>query len=127
MMGSCCGSGSRAAFQVLGRYECRWAGFRPATSRKPAAMTVIFTDSFIESSMTAPKMMLAFSGGQNGRASGGEEGRGEHQHPAQDVQEPRAPGGNAQDESQRDHGTREVARDHDALAVPAVEQDARDG
>ena len=34
---------------------------RAATSRNPAAITVIFTDSFIASSITAPKMMLAFS------------------------------------------------------------------
>src|ERR1700733_15132729 len=52
---------SRPDFHVFGRYDGRVFVFLAPTSRKPAAITVIFTDSFIASSCTAPKMMLAFS------------------------------------------------------------------
>src|SRR5207245_10959744 len=52
---------SRPAFQVFGRNDCFWWMFFLLASLKPAAMTVIFTESFMLSSCTAPKMMLAFS------------------------------------------------------------------
>src|SRR5271165_1685153 len=63
----CCGSstalgcGSLPARHVFGRYDGRDWLLRAATSRKPAAITVIFTDSFIASSITAPKIIFAFS------------------------------------------------------------------
>src|SRR5262252_349465 len=52
---------SLPAFQVLGRNSGRRVTFFLLASLKPAAMTVILTESFICSSCTAPKMMLAFS------------------------------------------------------------------
>ena len=66
-------------------------------------------------------------GGKNRRAAAGEKRRREHQRAAQDVEQPGAAMRDREDEGERDHGAHQVAGDHDALAVHAIEQDARDG
>ena len=63
---------------------------------------------------------------KNRRPAAGEEWRREHQRAAQDVEQPRAPVRNRENEQQRDHGAHQVAGDHDALPVQPVEQHARD-
>ena len=73
------------------------------------------------------QFVLVAIDGQNGRAPAGEERRGEHQQRAQQVEQPVVCPVDAEDEAERDDGAHQVARDHDALAIEAVEQDAGDG
>ena len=46
---------------MIGSKDSLWRGRRISDSLKPVAITVILTASFIFSSNTAPKMMLASS------------------------------------------------------------------
>ena len=64
--------------------------------------------------------------GKDRGASAGKKRRREHQQRAEEIEQPRPRLVDRQEKSERDHGAHQVARDHDAAAVQAVEQDAGD-
>ena len=70
---------------------------------------------------------MQFSGGRERRqdsgAAAGEEGRGQHQEGAEQIEKPDLAVEDGRDEAERDDTAYEVAGDHDAAAVEAVESD----
>ena len=62
--------------------------------------------------------------GQNRRPPAGEERRSRHQQSAQQVDQPGLGTIDREDETERHHGAQQVARNHHALPVEAIEQHA---
>ena len=73
------------------------------------------------------QLLACSDGGQNGGTAACEKRRREHQQRAEEVKHPGFAAVYTEDKTECEHGAHQVARDHDVLAVQAIEHHAGDG